>query len=96
VKGQNILQGNMAVDLFPEPVTSGKLNLAIHSDESILSSEITIFDLLGRSLLSKTVAESEVQLDLKTMHSGNFILQYLIHSTSGIHRISKIFQVIRE
>ncbi|MFI5264030.1 MAG: DUF2961 domain-containing protein [Candidatus Kapaibacterium sp.] len=99
VKEQNVSNGQITLDLFPEPVTNGNLNLVIHSDENIGSADITIFDLLGRIAFSKnfsSVSENPIQLDLHSLRSGNYLVVSTMHLSSGIQRISRIFQVVRE
>lgn len=70
---------------YPNPV---KNTLNVSYDENI--SDVTVMNLLGQNVLHKSVNETNLQLDLSSLPSGN----YLVKITSG--NASKTIKVIKE
>lgn len=70
--------------IYPNPV-SDYMNV---SSGSVIS-EIRVFDLLGHTLMSKTINEKEVMIDLSHFSTGTYFLQVSSEKSSKVYKILK-------
>jgi len=72
------------IKIYPNP-TSGIVNV---NAESLLVSEVQVFDMFGKMLFRKSVGEKEFSLDLSDYHAGTYMLRVV--SGDGVETIKVV------
>jgi hypothetical protein len=63
-----------ALNIYPNPVTQGRLVIAFEGYPWSESAELQVFDLAGRLLMQMAMTESRLEMDLGHLANGNYRL----------------------
>ncbi len=73
--------------LFPNP-SNGALTIKILELE-VQEAEVTVSDLYGRKLMTQTLPNNEISLNLNALHSGVYSITLLIQTNSTSRQVTK-------
>lgn len=75
------------INIYPNP-TNSKVNVDLNTIE-LKDARLEVYDIMGKAILNKQVAQSQVQLDLTSYPNGIFLLKF--SNVKG----SKVFKLIK-